>query len=68
MAVQMPTPHVRRRQSLHESTQVAILQRPQDQVPVVWHQAVTEDSEGNLNLRLRQHLFKAAKSACLSKI
>ena len=67
MAMQVPTPHVRRRQSLHESTQVPVLQRPQHQVPMVWHQTIAENTQGNLGLCLRQDLFKGGVIRLLVK-
>ena len=42
--VQMPAPHVCRREAVHEGVQIAVAVRPEDEVPVAGHHAVGEDA------------------------
>jgi hypothetical protein len=52
MAVRVPPAHVRHRQPVHEPAKVAVLARPQKQVPMIGHQAVRQQSHP----RQLQHL------------
>ena len=58
LLVFLPPPHVRDRQALHESPELPVLARPDDQGPVVGHQAVRQQTRGEALLRLRQDVLE----------
>jgi len=60
VAVAVPSPHVRGGQPLHEPAQFAVLSRPQQQVPVVSHQAVCQQPDRDLFQRRFQHAFEGS--------
>jgi hypothetical protein len=45
-------------QPLHEGAQLAIALRPQEKMPVVWHQRVRRNPHGLFAQRLAQNLLK----------
>ncbi len=53
-----PTLGVRQRQPLHERGQLAVLLRPEDQVPMIGHNAPVENADGHSAMRKEQHTFE----------
>jgi hypothetical protein len=44
VAMQVPSPDVSGREAMHEGGEVVVLIRPQDEMPMIWHQAVGNNS------------------------
>src|ERR1051325_7597230 len=54
----MPAPHVPHRQPLHESPQLAVLPRPEHQMPMIRHQTIPQQPHRNDLQCLLQGLLK----------
>jgi hypothetical protein len=50
----LPTPRVRDAEPLHERRQIAILPRPQHEVPVIGHEAIGQEAHSPQRQRLAQ--------------
>jgi hypothetical protein len=59
-AVLMPPLRLGQHEPVHESLQVAVPPRPGDEMPVVGHDAVRQESYGGSLTRLPQHRSNAA--------
>ncbi len=55
---QAPATHVRRGQTLHEAAQLAVGARPEEQVPVIGHQAPGKNPHGHFVGGFTQHAQK----------
>ena len=58
MMIQVPASDVSRGEPLRKSAQIAVLDGPQDQMPMIGHQTIAENPHEDLLLRLGQHLFE----------
>lgn len=55
----MPSPHVGRGEPLHAGGKLPVALGPENQVPVVWHQAIGENPQGKSRVGLVKHLEKS---------
>ena len=65
--VEVPASNVGRRQSLHETPQVSIVQRPKYQVPMNRHQAIAQNPNEHLFPSHQQHLLEGRIVGVLTK-
>jgi hypothetical protein len=65
--MQMPATDMCCGQPLHETRQVAILQRPQDQMPVIRHEAIAQNADKNFGLSFCQDFFERGIVSVISE-
>jgi hypothetical protein len=67
MMMQIPATPMRCGQLLHETPQVTILQRPQDQMPVIRHEAIAQNTHKNFGLSFCQVFFERGRVRNISE-